>query len=449
MSDQEGGEQRVRPIPPHEPSEPRTRPFAVGVAVVAVTVTAALVFVLASDGGLGSGSSSTATTLAAPVTSTATSVAPATTNPPATSTTGTSTTSTSTTSTTIPEVADPPSGPLFGEPGDVVLLFDDGGEGVVAIDPDNRIGSRTVLEGHRGGDPPYRIARSGDSIIVGWSSIHATNIPTGTSTELGRATIFVPAAEPDRVWLIRWAGAMGQGSVTAWQVDTAGRSITEPTMIDFEEPVFPVVGIPGGLAVETGEGIRLWYPDGSDSVDLGPGSVLTAGGDQLAYCATPCLEVRVLNLSTGESQSVYSDQSYSTFNFGGPSARFSPGGEYLAVTTNRAVVVFNTVIGATTTVTNQLRSDENPHLYVAWAPDGRQLFAATYSYGQARLTLARYDLKSGNVDIARLPFGGTIDFVVLDRSEAARFISDDEQAPTACLHKPQPIGREGICGFRF
>ena len=31
MSDPEGEEQRVWPIPPHEPSEPRTRPFAVGV----------------------------------------------------------------------------------------------------------------------------------------------------------------------------------------------------------------------------------------------------------------------------------------------------------------------------------------------------------------------------------------------------------------------------------
>jgi len=36
MSDQEGGEQRVRPIPPHEPGEPRTRPVVVGVVVVAV-----------------------------------------------------------------------------------------------------------------------------------------------------------------------------------------------------------------------------------------------------------------------------------------------------------------------------------------------------------------------------------------------------------------------------
>lgn len=347
------------------------------------------------------------------------------------------------------EVADPPSGPLFGEPADVVLLFDDGGDGVVAIDPDIRMRSRTVLEGHGGGDPPYRIARSGDSIVVGWSSIHATDIHTGTSTELGSATIFVPAAEPDRVWLIRWAGAMGRGSVTAWQVDTAGRSITEPTTIDFEPPVFPVTGIPGGLAVETGEGIRLWYPDGSDSVDLGPGSVLTAAGNQLAYCAAPCLEVRVINLSTGESQSVYSDQSYATFNFGGPSARFSPGGEYLAVTTNRAVVVFNTVVGATTTVTNQPGGSADPYEYVAWAPDGDQLFAATYSYGQTHLTLARYDLKSGTVDIARLPFGGTIDFLVLDRSEASQFMSDDEQTPNTCLNKQQPIGREGICGFRF
>lgn len=128
-------------------------------------------------------------TLAAPATSTANSQPLVTTNPPAASTT---------TTPTVAEVADPLSGPLFGEATDVVLVFDDGGDGVVAIDPDNRIGSRTVLEGHGGGDPPYRIARSGDSIIVGWGSIYATDIDTGAATLLGEATIFVPAAEPDR-----------------------------------------------------------------------------------------------------------------------------------------------------------------------------------------------------------------------------------------------------------
>lgn len=442
MSDQENEDQRVRPIPANEPGEARTRSSAIGAAAVGVAVIAALAFVFASGGGSGSDARSTTATLAVPATSAADSEPPVTTSPPAALTT--------TTSTTVPEVADPPFGPLFGAAADVVLVFDDGGDGVVAIDPDNRIGSRTVLEGHGGGDPPYRIARSGDSVIVGWGSIYATDIDTGTSTQLGEATIFVPAAESDRVWLIRWAGAMGQGSATAWQVDMAGRSITESTTIDFEVPVFPVVGIPDGLAVETGDGIRLWYPDGRDSVDLGSGSVLAADGNQLAYCTgTPCTEVRVTDLTTGESQSVYGDRGFSTTNFGGPSARFSPGGDYLALTANRAIVIFNTVTGTTTTITNELTDEENPYLFVSWSPDGRQLFASIYSYGATHLTLGRYDLESGNLDIAQLPFGGTIDFLVLDHSEATRFISDDEQTPDACLYKQQPTGREGICGFRF
>lgn len=210
------------------------------------------------------------------------------------------------------------------------------------------------------------------------------------------------------------------------------------------------MGIPDGLAIETDDGIRLWYPDGRESVDLGPGSVLAANGDQLAYCAgTPCTEVRVTNLATGKSQFVYSDQGFSTFSFGGHGARFSPGGEYLALTTPTAVVVFNTVTGSTTNVTNPLTDDDNPYLFVSWAPDGHQLFVSTYSYGDTHLTLARHDLENGNLDIAHLPFGGTIDFLVLDRSEATRFISDANQAPDACLYKQQPIGSEGICGFRF
>lgn len=333
----------------------------------------------------------------------------------------TTTTTTVTTTTTLTD-ADPISGPLFGDDTGVVLLFDNGLSDVMAVDPDNRVGALTTLQGHGGGDPPYRIARTGDSIIVGWGTVHGTDIHTGESTKLGDATIFIPAAEPDRVWLVKWAGGCtGCGSATAWQVDTAGNPLTEPAKIASGE--LPVVGVNDGLAIETPTGIRVWYPDDRASIDIGSGRVRAAHGDLLAYCtAALCTEVSIVNLRTGERQSVYSDEEFAEFAFGGPTARFSPDGSYLALTTRRGVAVFNTVIGATTPVTNALENGD--YLFVSWSPDGHQLFAANYSYGETEVDIARYDLATGDVSLAHLPIGGTLDFVVLDSNEATRFLTD-------------------------
>ncbi len=333
----------------------------------------------------------------------------------------------------------------------MVLLFDDGIDGVLALDPDGRVGSRRAIEGQVAGDQPYRIARAGDTLVVGWGSIYASDIHTGVSTLLGSATIYIPAAEADRIWLVDWPGGLiGQGIPTAWQVDTAGNPLTEPTELDVYG--YPTIGIPGGLALDTDDGIRLWYPgEGTIDVGLGDASALVTdvNGDQVAYCPNAaCTEMHITNLNTRETVKIFPTEAFDTWAFGGRSARFSPDGTQLALTTERGIVLARTQTGVATTITDDLTSGQS--LYVAWSPDGTQLYAATYSYGHSQTTLARYDIETGAFASAQVPFGGTLHFVVLETNEAGTFLRDEDQSPSACPPVfGQPSGRVGVCGFRY
>lgn len=349
-----------------------------------------------------------------------------------------------------PPSAEPATGPLFGDDSDVVLLFDDGIDGVLAIDPDTRIGSRRVIPGQVAGDQPYRLTRVGDKLVVGWSTVYADDIISGESTRLGNATIYVPAAEPDRVWLVKWSGdRIGQGTATAWQVDMSGQAITEPSELGADG--YPQLGIPGGLAVRTEDGIRLWYPETGLS-DVGFGDslavVVGASGDHLAYCpSTDCTEMRIINLTTQETVIVSDETGFSGRLFGGPSARFSPDGSRLAIASAGGLVIANTDTG------RARRVDGWPvdrSTYVAWSADGRRLYVATYSYGTTNTTIGRYDTATGDLVTAWLPFGGALDFIVLEPAEAAGYLQNDDQPPSACPPvADMPSGRTGICGFRF
>ena len=305
-----------------------------------------------------------------------------------------------------------------------MLLFDDGLGGVLAVDPDNRIGSRIEVDGQAAGDQPYRLSRVGDSLIVGWGSIYASEIQTGESTLVGNATIYVPAAEPDRVWLIKWAGGrIGQGAATAWQVDTTGQQLTEPVEIGIDG--YPATGVPGGLALETDDGIQLWYPNGS-LTSIGPGIVADVSGDQLAYCPTSqCTQMHIFNLRTEETVIVSSDDGFKTWNFGGRAAEFSPDATYLALTTNTGLVLATTETGVAVDIAIDISS--NQPLYVGWSPDGSALFAASYSYGYSDTYIARYDIETGSLATAHLPFGGALSFIVLQPDEAAQYLIDKEQ----------------------
>lgn len=75
-------------------------------------------------------------------------------------------------------------GPLFGVGiyTDALLLFDNGLDGILAVEPDERLAARSTLEGQRAGDEPYSMIRVGDSLVVGSSEIFAVDIATREPT---------------------------------------------------------------------------------------------------------------------------------------------------------------------------------------------------------------------------------------------------------------------------
>jgi hypothetical protein len=379
----------------------------------------------------------------------------ATTLPPPTVTTTPPTTpqTTKPQTTTSLAVRVPVEGPIFGEETGVLLLLDDGIDGLAAFDPDRRLVARSRVDGQRAGDEPYSMIRVGDKLVVGWHEPHAVDISSREATSLGHATIFVPAAEPDRVWLINYpSGRIGGGAPLVWQVDMAGNTLTEP-VTKTPGSGHPLIGIPGGLVLQrAGAGLSLWNLETEETTVLeadGTGFVHDVSGDELIWCSGDCTTLAMTNTSTLVTMEYELPAGYDEFQ--GRSSRISPSGRYLAALLGlhetyegEAIWILDRDTGDITVV-----SDPETHVdYLAWAPDSDQLFATSGSYRQTRTAIWRYQISDGEFTAVVLPFGGALSPVVVDASAADAYIGADMVDPSQCRAPGvQPSGRTGICTF--
>ncbi|GBE26022.1 hypothetical protein BMS3Bbin02_02314 [bacterium BMS3Bbin02] len=360
-------------------------------------------------------------------------------------------------STTVPVTASSsttnavPSDPLFGEELPWVFLFDDGIDGVLAVDPTNRVASRSVVDGQRAGDQPYRLELVENRLIVGWGEIVAADIYARRSVSLGEATIYVPAFRQDRVWLIDYPGGrIGAGTPLAWQVSPlTGEPVSDPTPVDIEG--FPAMGIPGGLAIETDTGIALWDAATGEVVKVlgtGPAFVSDVSRDRdarIAWCEDPCTELRITTIGSGEELVV---TSRSGEPFDARSARFGNDLRFLAAPAGSTVVVVD--FEDITDYSEFTVPGTDPFVFLSWAPFGPDLFASTFSYGGSSTTVVWHNALHKTTVSTELPFGGALSFVVIGRDQAFGFFGDDLQSPDDCPAPiAQPSGRTGICNFGF
>jgi len=319
----------------------------------------------------------------------------------------------------------PQEGPIFGERTGMLLFFDDGLEGLTAFDPDSRLVARSTVTGQRAGDEPYSMIRVGDKLVVGWAEPHAVDIASREATSLGEATIFLPAAEPDRVWLIDHAsGRLNDGPVTAWQVDLDGRALSDP--IDLTGLGDEVIGIHGGLAIQASTGFWLHEFDTGRITRLtdGAGWVIDVKGPDLVWCSMSCRELVLTNTSTLESRVRELPAGYDFLHAGG----LSPDGRYVAAlivnaeSGDRALWVYDRLDDATAAVVSQSGVALG---YVAWSPDGHQVFATSGSYGEPLTTIWRYDLVDRVFTAVTLPLGNTLRPVVVDASVAPAYFDQN------------------------
>jgi hypothetical protein len=367
-------------------------------------------------------------------------------------TASTTTTMVQVTTTTTLAVKLPAQGAIFGDETGVLLLLDDGIDGLTAVDPDRRLAGRSVVEGQRAGDEPYSMVRVGDKLVVGWGEPHAIDIATRQAISLGTATIFVPAAEPNRVWMIDYGARIGDREPQVWQVDVVfGEPLQDPIALAADG--HPQIGITGGLALQTESGLELWDIETGQTTTLetdGPGFVHDVNSEVLIWCRGECSTLSVTNTSTFQTDEFDPPAGYEMFL---GSSRISPSGRYIASLVGRrgsyegkAIWILDREIGDTTVVSDP----ETNVRFLAWAPDGDQLFATSNSYSQALTVVWRYQISDQEFTAVVLPFGGGISLVAVDGSAVDAYIAGEPVDTSQCRAPDiQPSGRSGICIFGY
>ena len=323
---------------------------------------------------------------------------------------------------------------VFTTPTDTVLLFSDGIDGVTAIDLDRRLAGRRVIEGERAGDQQFRLTLTGDHLLVGWGEIYAAPLDGGPSEKVADATIYLPASENGEVWTLTWEGGrIGAGPATLRRIRLDGTTVFETDSFD-PSTLEPVQGVPGGLLVNSPEGVAVWdaHTQTTGPV-LGPGRAIAAATDGhiVAWCTDNdgCADVHTAALA----------------RTGPPTApHVSPGAQQLALSPDGADLAFLRTVGDTadlvlaspssatdgTVVAHNLDTDGA----VSWSQDGRQLFYTEYSYLESSMRVGRYDPTTAGWEIETLPVGDGLGAIPINRDEARLLL---RRQPGVAARMPQ------------
>ncbi|MFN2344426.1 MAG: hypothetical protein ABR616_01755 [Dermatophilaceae bacterium] len=323
-----------------------------------------------------------------------------------------------------------PEPPLerFRDATGTVLLFDDGDDGALAVDLDTWEQQRVALPGQRPGDQPFRLWRMGSEVVVGWQKIWAVAPDRPESARsLGHATVFLPDTAPDALWLIDYDSVrVGTGSspptvvpggTSTWTlIDPSGNElVTVPSPAG----LFPVRGVPGGLAVDSPNGTLVYDLQQDRLVDNPVGAsahVADATHDRAAWCqGDPCQQLVITGGRGAVVGTVGSDETFD------PSRVWlSPGGDRLAAGArvqdgegvDFRLRVYRTDDGELLADT-QLGLGE---LFGDWTADGAQFFAWNHFPDQGPPAPANLHRWAGRDDIEQVPvrehgIGGVNDFV--------------------------------------
>lgn len=218
--------------------------------------------------------------------------------------------------------------------------------------------------------------------------------------------------------------------------------------------IHPLIGVPGGLAFDTPEGVAVWdAATNSMRPVLGPGPVTAAASDgrHLAWCDQLCTTTYVVDLErTGPPTA----PSVSASQY---EIAVSPDALHLAVLRPsdgaKDLVVSDRSTGEESTVATSL--DE--YGVLQWAEDGKQLFYTERS-GDDRphqdLLIGRYTVENERWEIHTVPLSepwAGAGAVPLRPDQARTFFNDKIVHPAECPGPElgYPSGRQGVCTFAF
>ena len=244
------------------------------------------------------------------------------------------------------------------------------------------------------GDPPVRLVRRGD-LLAAWGSsdanygVHLIDPANPAATTLlSPAWMFIPSAEPDRVWL----GIRDPDSPDTVRALSAVREVAitgEITVPDVAPPNgwWPIAAVLDGLLFQTDDSLLLWDPTTGEDLRTLPGPFPVATwGNRIASCTSPCDQIQLTDLDTNTETVIAAPEGVEWFD--GYGGAFSPDGRYLAVVaagstgdsgvgpwTQSMAVIIDVASGSAAVVEGSRQTGwDYPH--VAWTEDSEWLLFA-------------------------------------------------------------------------
>jgi hypothetical protein len=227
------------------------------------------------------------------------------------------------------------------------------------------------------GDPPYRIVRRGDKLVLwGYKTyVFDPNDDAGPRVLVEDSLVFMPSASTDRVWVA--VDATDTGNVGAIREVAIDGRLTVP---DTKPPGgrWPVAALQAGLAFQTDGQLEVWDPRTNEIIRRVPGVFPVATYQNLlAWCADPCDTLHLTNVVTGEEVEVTPPPG--TYGFQAYAGAFSPDGKTIAVPvfadpkfTNQWELALVDVEAGTTTLVKGTAVDG--YVFVDWSPSGEEVF---------------------------------------------------------------------------
>jgi hypothetical protein len=260
------------------------------------------------------------------------------------------------------------------------------------------------------GDPPYRIVRRGDKLVL-WSYQTLTLDPSSAiaqPTVLVRDSwIFIPSAAPDRIWV----GILDPTSPETERRLAAVREVAidgRVTVADVRPPGgrWPVAATSSALVFQSpgsgqgGDQLELWNPRTGKVLRRLPGDYPVASyADVLAWCRQSCGQLHVTNVATGKDLQVRPPAGAT--GFASEKGVFSPDGKLLAVPvrTGPTWQLALVDVGAKTATRITGAAVQQDYVFVDWSASGETVFLAGGRPGNQQI----FEYRLGTASARRLP----------------------------------------------